>query len=109
VYPNGLRARLAPVYDFVSTVVYPTLGPQSALRWSDPPEPTLDPAKSLVTVTMDDLLAAASYASADTSVVMDDLSEFSKNVRATWPAVAESAPEVVRERVAAHLRAASLR
>jgi serine/threonine-protein kinase HipA len=109
VYPDGLKARLAPVYDFVSTVVYPTHYTHSALRWWEPPEPTLEPAKPLVDVTIDDLLTAASYSSADTSVIMDDLCEFARKVRAIWPAVAERAPEVVRDRVAAHLGAAALR
>lgn len=97
------------MYDFVSTVVYSSLSSHSALRWWAPNEPTLDPAKPLDAVTIDDLLLAASYTSVDTSVLMDDLSELARTVRATWPAVAESAPEVVRERVTAHLQAASLR
>lgn len=108
VYPDGLTARIAPVYDFVSTVVYPTLGPHSALRWWEPSEPTVEAPKPLTAVTLGDLLTAASYTSADTSVLMDDLSEFAGTVRATWPRIAERAPEVVRERVAAHLRACSL-
>lgn len=109
VYPDGLKARLAPVYDFVSTVVYPSLHGHSALRWGEPPEPTVASAKSLAEVTIDDLLLAASYSSADTSLIMDDLSEFARKVRATWSNVAERAPDVVRDRVAAHLREASLR
>jgi serine/threonine-protein kinase HipA len=108
VYPDGLHARLAPVYDFVSTVVYPTHNAHSALRWCEPAEPTLEPPISLVSVTIDDLLRAASYTSADTSAVMEDLSEFAQTVRATWAAVAESAAEVVRDRVTAHIRATSL-
>jgi serine/threonine-protein kinase HipA len=106
VYPDGLKARLAPVYDFVSTVVYPTVPACSPLRWWEPPEPTLEPAKPLVEVRIDELLVAASPA--DTSVVMDDLADFARRVRATWPEVSERAPEVVRERVTAHLRAAAL-
>ncbi len=109
MYSDPLKARLAPVYDFVSTVVYPTLGSHSALRWSDPVEPTVTPPMPLVTVTLDDLLTAASYTSADTSVVMDDLVEFVQRVHASWPAVAPSAPDVVRERVTDHLRDAALR
>lgn len=109
VYPDGLRARLAPVYDFVSTVVYPTLGTRSALRWSAPAEPTMEPPKPLADVTMDDLLVAASYSTANTSVIMDDIAELAHRARGTWPRVAARAPEVVRERVTAHLQAASLR
>lgn len=109
VYPDGIKARLAPVYDFVSTIVYPTLHTYSALRWTEPPAPTLDPPKALVDVTIDDLLAASTYSPGDTSVIMDDLCEFAEKVRATWPRVAQGAPEVIRERVAAHLRAAALR
>jgi serine/threonine-protein kinase HipA len=109
VYPDGLMARLAPVYDFVSTVVYPTLGSHSALRWCEPPEPTVAPAQSLVAVTMDELLTVASHTQVDTSLVMDALSEFAEKVRATWPTVAAHAPDVVRDRVAAHLRQTSLK
>lgn len=109
VYPDGLKARLAPVYDFISTVVYPSLQEHSALRWGEPSEPSVAPAKSLAEVTIDDLLLAASYSSADTSLILDDLSEFTQKVRATWPKVAERAPDVVRDRVDAHLHRALLR
>lgn len=109
VYPDGLRARLAPVYDFVSTVVYTSLHGHSALRWCEPPEPTPAPPQSLADVTIDDLLLAASYSTADTSALMNDLSEFTQKVRATWPKVAADATEMVRGRVAAHLGAALLR
>ncbi|MBX3250455.1 MAG: type II toxin-antitoxin system HipA family toxin [Myxococcales bacterium] len=109
VYPDGLRARLAPVYDFVSTVVYENLWSHSALRWWEPPEPTLEPAKPLVAVTMEDLLGAASYTPVDTSVLVDDLSDFGQTVRETWESVAPRAPELVRQRVTAHLHAAQLK
>lgn len=109
IYPDPLRTRLAPVYDFVSTAVYPTLRSFSPLRWCEPPEPTLEPPKPLGDVTVDDLLAAASYAPANTAEVMDELLEFIRTVRETWRSVAERAPNVIRERVADHLRAASLR
>jgi len=39
---------------------------------------------------------------------MSDLSEFARKVRETWQEVAERAPDVVQERVAAHLDATSL-
>lgn len=110
LYPDGLNVRLAPVYDFVSTVVYSSLGTQSALRWWEPPAPTIEPAKPLVTVAVEDLLGAATaYTATDPSALMDDLSEFAERVRATWPAIAKRAPEVVRERVGDHLRAAALK
>ncbi|MEZ4336503.1 MAG: HipA domain-containing protein [Sandaracinaceae bacterium] len=109
VYPDGLRARLSPLYDFVSTAVYPSLGRHSALRWSEPPAPTLDPAKRLVDVTMDDLLEAASYADgAATPELIDDLAEFAQRVRTTWVDIAKIAPAFIRERVEAHLTAATL-
>ncbi len=110
VYPDGLEARLAPVYDFVSTIVYPTLHAYSALRWWEPPEPNLDSPKPLADVTMDNLLGSASaYTSTDTLALTEDLAEFARTVRTTWPKVSEGAPAVVRERVAAHLHAASLK
>lgn len=109
VYPDGLTARLAPVYDFVSTVVYPTLGSHSALRWIEPEAPTVAPPQPLAAVTMDELLTVASYTEVDTSLVMNTLSEFAERVRTTWPTVAVRAPDVVRERVATHLRNASLK
>jgi serine/threonine-protein kinase HipA len=109
VYPDGLKARLAPSYDFVSTLVYPSLNEHSALRWGEPSEPTVAPAKCLADVTIEDVLLAASYSSMDTSLIWDDLSDFTRKVRATWPKVAERAPDVVRERVDAHLQKALLK
>jgi serine/threonine-protein kinase HipA len=109
VYRDGLNARLAPVYDFVSTIVYPSLQAQSALRWGEPQAPTLEPAKRLVEVTIDDLMQAASYTpDSATGVLLDDLIEFARTVRAVWPKVAKLAPDIVRERVGAHLIAAAL-
>ena len=109
VYPDGVNPRLAPVYDVVSTVVYSSFYTHSALRWLEPASPTLDPPKQLVDVTLDDLLVTASYASADTARVMDDLSVFVRDARAAWPAIAAAAPRFVRDRVTAHLEACSLR
>lgn len=109
VYPDGMSPRLAPVYDVVSTVVYPSLRPCSALRWLEPLEPTLEPPMQLVDVTLDDLLAVASHSPADTSQVMDDLEAFVRDARAAWPDIAAAAPPVVRDCVTAHLAACSLR
>ena len=110
VYHNGLSARLAPVYDFVSTIVYPSLGKNSALRWFEPPAPTLEAAKALAEVTMDDLLAAASYTDeAATPDLVDDLADFAERARTTWRMVAQRAPAVVRERITTHIDAAELR
>ncbi len=109
LYPDGVRPRLAPVYDVVSTVVYPSLRPCSALRWFEPLEPTSEPPMQLVDVTLDDLLQVASHAPADTSQVMDDLETFVRDARDAWPDIAAAAPPVVRDRVTAHLTASSLR
>ncbi len=109
IYPDGVSPRLAPVYDVVSTVVYPSLAKYSALRWWEPVEPTLEPPMQLGDVTLDDLLAVASHSPVDTSQVMDDLEAFVRDARDAWPDVAASAPVVVRERVSAHLAASALR
>lgn len=108
IYPDGVSARLAPVYDVVSTVVY-SLPTHAALRWWEPLEPTLEPPMQLVDVTLDDLLAVASLSPADTSRVMDDLEAFVREARHAWPDIAAAAPPVVRDRVTAHLAASSLR
>lgn len=109
IYPDGLRARLAPVYDFVATVVYPSLNSHAALRWFEPSEPTADVGKSLAAVNIDDLLVAASYTEADTALIMDDIQTFSGKVRATWPLIAMNTSPHVQARVDAHLSAAMLR
>lgn len=108
VYRDGLRPRLAPVYDFVATVAYPSLRSPPALRWSEPLEPTADIGKPLASVEIDDLLIAASYTEADTAAIMDDLSDFAKRVRATWLQFADSAPTIVRNRISDHLARVSL-
>jgi serine/threonine-protein kinase HipA len=109
VYPDGLRARLAPVYDFVATVAYPNLRKHPALRWVEPPMPTLEPEAALAKVTIDDLLAAASYTEEDTAKILDDLVQFAKLVRETWPTVEAAAPPIVRKRVREHLETSALR
>jgi len=108
IYPDRVRARLAPVYDLVSTVVY-ALPKHTALRWWEPLEPTLEPPKQLAEVTLDDLLATASHSSADTSRVLEELETFIGAARDAWPDVAATAPPVVRDRVTAHLAASALR
>jgi serine/threonine-protein kinase HipA len=108
VYRDGLHARLAPVYDFVATVAYRSLRPHPALRWSEPPEPTVDVGSPLASVTMDDLLTAASYTEADTAAIMEDISDFAKKVRSTWTEIEHIAPAIVRERVTDHLAKAAL-
>jgi serine/threonine-protein kinase HipA len=109
LYPDCVKPRLAPVYDVVSTVVYPSIHAHSALRWSEPSQPTLEPPMQLVDVTLEDLLAVAFDSGADTSQVMDDLAAFVRDARDVWPAIATAAPPVVRDRVTAHLAASSLR
>lgn len=109
IYPNALKARLAPVYDFVSTLPY-SHPEYSALHWLEPPEPTAAAPKRLCEVSIDDLLAVASCApEAGTSELFDDLAAFVGTVRASWQSVASDAPEVVRERIEAHLRACALK
>jgi len=108
VYPDALHARLAPAYDLVATVAYPAIPSHPALRWFEPNEPTADVGKSLESITIDDLLVAASYTELDTAAIMEDISEFAKKVRATWPEVAQTAPSVIRSRVADHLAATAL-
>lgn len=108
IYPDGLRARLAPVYDFVATVAYARLGPHPALRWSEPSAPTLEPEKPLEETTVGDLLVAASYSEADTSQVMEEISRFAALVREKWGEVSEGAPPLVRKRVSDHLSRAAL-
>jgi serine/threonine-protein kinase HipA len=109
LYPDGVSPRLAPAYDLVSTVVYPSIATYSALRWLEPLEPTLAPPVQLVDVTLDNLLEVASHSPADTSQVMDDLEAFVRDARHAWPDIAAAAPAVVRDRVTAHLAASSLR
>ncbi|MFO7566988.1 MAG: HipA domain-containing protein [Enhygromyxa sp.] len=109
VYPDGLNPRLAPVYDVVSTVVYPSIHTHSALRRWEPLQPTLEPPMQLVDVTLDNLLEVASHSPADTSQVMDDLEVFVRDARDAWPDIAAASPSVVRDRVTAHLAASSLR
>jgi serine/threonine-protein kinase HipA len=109
LYPDGVNPRLAPVYDVVSTVVYPSIHTHSALRWSEPSQPTLEPPMRLVDATLEDLLTVAFDSGADTSQVMDDLEAFVRDARDVWPDIAAAAPPVVRDRVTAHLAASSLR
>jgi serine/threonine-protein kinase HipA len=109
LYPDCVKPRLAPVYDVVSTVVYPSIHSHSALRWSEPSQPTLEPPMQLVDVRLEDLLAVAFDSGADTSQVMDDLEAFVRDARNAWPDIAAAALPVVRDRVTAHLAASSLR
>jgi serine/threonine-protein kinase HipA len=109
VYPDGLRAHLAPVYDFVATVAYSQFGPSPALRWLQPTEPTLDPEKPLVQTTTDDLLVADTGSGADTSRVLEEIEHVAAVIREAWSEIQSDAPARVRERVSAHLDAALLR
>lgn len=109
LYPDGMKPRLAPVYDVVSTVVYTTLRTCSALRWFEPQEPTLEPPMQLVDVRLEELLAVASHSPADPSQVLDDLEAFVRGARDAWRDIAAAAPPVVRDRVTAHLAASALR
>lgn len=109
LYPDGVRPRLAPAYDLVSTVVYPSIHTYPALQWYEPPQPTSEPPMRLVDVTLNELLGVASDSSADTSQVMDDLEAFVRDARDAWPDIAATTPPVVRDRVTAHLAASLLR
>jgi serine/threonine-protein kinase HipA len=109
VYPDGLHAGLAPAYDLVATVAYQGLGPHPAMRWSEPAAPTIGPEKPLEDTTLDDLLLAASYTDADTSVVMAEITRFASVIRDDWPRVATEAPAFVRSRVDAHMQRCRLR
>lgn len=109
-YPKGIRARLAPLYDVVATIVYGSYQKSPAMRWVQPEGPTLDPGVPLVDVTLDDLLGTASCAEgADTAIVMDELERFVGVVRREWSAVEAEAPPLTRKAIAAHLAAAQLK
>jgi len=92
------------VYDFVATIAYGDLPKSPAMRWVQPDAPTMDPGKPLVDVTLDDLLAAASYAEgADTAKLLEELERFIGVVHGEWSVVEPEAPPFTKKVVAAHL------
>ncbi len=120
-YPDGLHARLTPLYDVVATVAYPSIQRNLALRLLPADAPTVDPGPDLASVTFDDLLAVASFtegggtlevvprsAPAGEDEVADALEAFVAHARATWKAMAPEVPDLVRRAVDAHLANAKL-
>ncbi|MCU0657022.1 MAG: HipA domain-containing protein [Polyangiaceae bacterium] len=105
-YPDRLRARLAPVYDFVATIVYGGEG-GPALCWREPETPSLAPEKPLVETTLDDLLllcpSADTCTAFDTAQALGIIEEFETKAREQWKEVQGELPAWQKNKLAAHL------
>ena len=109
VYPDGIHARLSPLYDVVSTVAYPSIGAALALGLAEPPDAYDLRPVPLTAVTFADFRRLADRAGEPADDIEADVKTFVERARAAWPRVRDDAPDIVREAVDAHLEKTALR
>lgn len=96
IYPGTRKPRLGPCYDLVSTVVYPSLPPQLALKLSGA-------ALSFKEITATHFLPLGRLAGLTSEVLLAQVGAFATRVRERWHEVRDLWPAPFRERLEGHL------
>jgi serine/threonine-protein kinase HipA len=108
IYPDGVRARLSPLYDVVSTVAYPGLHRTLPLGLVQPEEPVRATRIALEAVTYRDFRELAEQAGEPASAIESDVRGFVERARSSWREVRGDAPSFVAEAVDRHLERVAL-
>ncbi len=108
VYPDGIRARLSPLYDFLATVAYPRLGASLALGFVEPEDPWHVPGIAMSTIDYAAFREMAQRAGEDPDVCEADVRRFMQQARDLWPSMRDEFPEFARPELERHMAAIAL-
>lgn len=103
LYPDGIHARLSPLYDFLATIAYPRLGVNLALDFTDPEDPWHMPPVAMSTIGYTAFREMAQRAGEDPDEREADLRLFVQQARDLWPSMREAFPEFARPVLERHM------
>lgn len=107
-YPDGVHARLSPLYDVVSTVAYPSLKRELPLGFVQPEDPARMTRTRMEAVTYRDVRELAEQAGEPADAIESDVRSFVERARAAWREVRGDAPSFVAAAVDRHLERVAL-
>lgn len=108
LYPDGVHARLSPLYDVVSTVAYPSLNRELPLGFVQPEDPARMTRIAMEAITYRDVRELAEQADEPADAIESDVRGFVERARTAWREVRGDAPSFVAEAVDRHLERVAL-
>lgn len=107
-YPDGIHARLSPLYDVVATVAYPSVHRTLPLGFVVPEDPTRMTRIEMKAITYRDVRELAEQAGESADAIESDVREFVERARTAWREVRGDAPSFVATAVDRHLDSIAL-
>ena len=107
-YPDGVHARLSPLYDVVSTVAYPSVHRELPLGFVQPEDPARMTRIAMEAITYRDVRELAEQAGEPADAIESDVRGFVERARTAWREVRGDAPSFVAEAVDRHLKRVAL-
>jgi len=109
LYPDGIRPRLSPLYDFLATIAYPRLGSSLALGFVDPEDPAHLPGVPMASIGYPEFREMATRARADPDECESEVQHFVEQARDLWPTARSEMPAFARSALGKHLDNVSLK
>jgi serine/threonine-protein kinase HipA len=107
-YPDGVHARLSPLYDVVSTVAYATLKHELPLGFVQPEDPARMSRIAMEDITYSHVRELAEQAGESADAIESDVRDFVVRARTAWREVRGDAPSFVAAAVDRHLEKVAL-
>ena len=107
-YPDGVHARLSPLYDVVSTVAYQSLKHELPLGFVQPEDPARTTRIAMEAITYSDVRELAEQAGEPADAIESDVRDFVERARTAWKEVRGDAPSFVATAVDRHLERVAL-
>jgi len=101
-YPDGVQARLSPLYDVVSTVAY-RMKSELPLGFVQPEDPTRMTRIAMEAITYRDVRELAEQAGESADAIESDVRDFVALARTAWREVRGDAPSFVAAAIDRHL------
>lgn len=107
-YPDGVHARLSPLYDVVSTVAYPSVHHTLPLGFVVPEDPARMTRIEMEAITYRDVRELAEQADEPADAIESDVRDFVARARTAWKEVRGDAPSFVAAAIDRHLERVAL-
>lgn len=108
IYPDGVHARLSPLYDVISTIAYPSLHRTMPLGFVQPEDPVQMKPIAMETISSRDVRELAEQAGEPADEIAADMRDFVERARTAWKEIRSDAPSFVAEAVDRHLERVAL-
>lgn len=108
IYPDGVHARLSPLYDVICTVAYPNLDRTLPLGFVKPEDPARMKPIAMEAISYRDVRELAEQAGEPADTIASDVRDFVERARTAWKEIRSDAPSFVAEAVDRHLERVAL-